>query len=72
MAGIEGLDAGDVVKAEQMRFLFGEGRHPLAGQLAGLEELSTLPLRSSLGATAPVIVGAALRYRRERGVAVPA
>ena len=33
MAGIDGLDAGDVVTAEQMRSLFGEGRHPLAGQL---------------------------------------
>ena len=35
MAGIDGLDAGDLVTAEQMRSLFGEGRHPLAGQLAG-------------------------------------
>ena len=32
MAGIEGLDAGDVVTAEQMRFLFGSGHHPLARQ----------------------------------------
>jgi DNA primase catalytic core len=32
MTGIEGLDAGDPVTAEQMRFLFGSGHHPLARQ----------------------------------------
>jgi hypothetical protein len=32
MVGIEGLDAGDMVTAEQMRFLFGSGHHPLARQ----------------------------------------
>ena len=32
LAGIEGLKDGDVVTAEQMDFLFGKGRHPLAGQ----------------------------------------
>ena len=32
MAGIEGLEAGDAVTAEQMRFLFGSGHHPLARQ----------------------------------------
>ena len=32
MAGIDGLAAGDVVTAEQMRALFGSGRHPLARQ----------------------------------------
>ena len=31
MAGIDGLDAGDVVTAEQMQALFGSGHHPLAG-----------------------------------------
>jgi DNA primase catalytic core len=30
IAGIEGLDAGDMMTAEQMRFLFGSGHHPLA------------------------------------------
>ena len=30
MAGIDGLDAGDVVTAEQMQALFGAGLHPLA------------------------------------------
>jgi hypothetical protein len=33
MAGLEGLAAGDPVTAEQMRNLFGTGRHPLAEQL---------------------------------------
>ena len=32
MAGIDGLDAGDVVTAEQMQALFGCGLHPLAAQ----------------------------------------
>ena len=30
LAGVEGLKAGDVVTAEQMRSLFGQGMHPLA------------------------------------------
>lgn len=32
MEGIEGLDAGDVVTADQMQALFGSGHHPLATQ----------------------------------------
>ncbi|TBT88609.1 hypothetical protein ET989_01265 [Propioniciclava sinopodophylli] len=32
MAGIEGLDAGDPLTAEQMRLLFGSGHHSLASQ----------------------------------------
>ncbi len=32
LAGIEGLQAGDVVTAEQMAALFGAGHHPLAAQ----------------------------------------
>src|SRR5690349_14892073 len=32
MAGIDGLDVGDPVTAEQMRNLFGFGMHPLAVQ----------------------------------------
>ena len=32
MAGIDGLNAGDPVTAEQMRALFGGGMHPLAEQ----------------------------------------
>ena len=33
LSGLEGLAAGDVVTEEQMRNLFGSGRHPLAEQL---------------------------------------
>ena len=36
MAGIEGLEAGDPVSAEQMLNLFGLGLHPLAEDRAGL------------------------------------
>ncbi|MEJ7742371.1 MAG: relaxase domain-containing protein [Nocardioidaceae bacterium] len=32
MQGIEGLDVGDVVTADQMQALFGSGHHPLANQ----------------------------------------
>ncbi len=32
LSDIEGLNVGDVVTAEQMRFLFGSGHHPLAGE----------------------------------------
>jgi conjugative relaxase-like TrwC/TraI family protein len=32
MAGIDGLEAGDVVTAQQMQALFGSGHHPLAEQ----------------------------------------
>ena len=32
MAGIDGLEAGDAVTGEQMRYLFGAGMHPLATQ----------------------------------------
>ncbi|WP_051208174.1 MobF family relaxase [Propionicicella superfundia] len=32
MAGVDGLDAGDLVTAEQMQNLFGTGMHPLAQQ----------------------------------------
>ena len=45
LAGIDGLDAGDVVTGEQMRSLFGEGRHPLTGLRASWE----LPLVRDLG-----------------------
>ncbi|MCW3159458.1 MobF family relaxase [Micropruina sonneratiae] len=34
LAGVEGLDPGDLVTAEQMLALFGSGRHPLAAQRA--------------------------------------
>ena len=32
LVGIDGLEAGDVVTAEQMRHLFGTGSHPLTGE----------------------------------------
>ena len=35
LAGIDGLEVGDVVTGEQMRLLFAEGRHPLAGASPG-------------------------------------
>ena len=34
MAGIDGLEAGDVVTAEQLQSLFGSGHHPLAAERA--------------------------------------
>jgi TrwC relaxase len=42
VAGIDGLNAGDVVTAEQMRALFGAGMHPLAAM--GLEQLDAAGL----------------------------
>jgi len=36
LAGIDGLEVGDVVTGEQMRLLFAEGRHPLAGATRGV------------------------------------
>ncbi|MGB4917848.1 MAG: MobF family relaxase, partial [Propionicimonas sp.] len=38
LAGIDGLDAGDLVTAEQMLALFGSGHHPLAAQLSAVLE----------------------------------
>ncbi len=35
LAGIAGLDVGDVATADQMRLLFAEGRHPLADTVQG-------------------------------------
>src|SRR5881392_4129064 len=42
LAGVDGLDAGDAVTAEQMRALFGAGMHPLATQR--LEQLGDADL----------------------------
>jgi conjugative relaxase-like TrwC/TraI family protein len=44
MAGIDGLDVGDPVTAEQMRYLFGCGLHPLADVRAQQFESSDLTL----------------------------
>ncbi len=35
LAGLDGLELGDVVTAEQMKHLFGTGAHPLTGQPLG-------------------------------------
>jgi len=61
--GVEGLEVGDEVTAEQMRLLFAEGRHPLAGATsqAGGPALSLgLPYRQG-GREQPFL--AALRDR---------
>jgi TrwC relaxase len=42
MVGIDGLNAGDAVTAEQMRALFGAGMHPLASQRLGQLEAADL------------------------------
>src|SRR5215203_533487 len=42
MAGIDGLNVGDPVTAEQMRALFGAGMHPLAAER--LEQLDAADL----------------------------
>lgn len=35
LVGLDGVDAGDIVTAEQMKHLFGTGAHPLTGQPLG-------------------------------------
>lgn len=42
LTGIDGLEVGDVVTAEQMQALFGSGHHPLAA-----ERLSRLPAEAT-------------------------
>jgi hypothetical protein len=70
MAGIDGLSAGDAVTAEQMRALFGAGRHPLATQQ--LEQLGAADLTSEniaeatrLGAPFKLYAGEVRPYRVE-------
>jgi conjugative relaxase-like TrwC/TraI family protein len=70
LAGIDGLNAGDPVTAEQMRALFGAGRHPLAGQR--LEQLDTDDLTDTnaraatrLGAPFKVYAGEVNAFRVE-------
>ena len=70
MAGIDGLNAGDPVTAEQMRALFGAGMHPLAElrlqQLAGpdLTEADFLAV-TRLGAPFRVLDGDVSPFRVE-------
>src|SRR5215218_6020350 len=51
LAGVYGLDVGDVVTGEQMRLLFAEGRHPLAETSPGRGRVLALgvPYRPSTG-----------------------
>ncbi|NHA69970.1 MobF family relaxase [Phycicoccus flavus] len=67
--GLAGLNAGDVVTAEQMRNLFGAGRHPLAEQLREQAAEAGLDLRaqdhaSSLGKPFNVYAGDVSEFRR--------
>jgi hypothetical protein len=59
--GIDGLSPGDPVTAEQMRHLFGEGRHPLTGMppAPGVPALS-------LGRPFPACHAGATAFQRER------
>jgi conjugative relaxase-like TrwC/TraI family protein len=70
MAGIDGLSAGDVVTAEQMRALFGAGMHPLAAQR--LQQLDAADLTDAsiwaatrLGAPFKVYAGEVSPFRVE-------
>jgi conjugative relaxase-like TrwC/TraI family protein len=70
MAGIDGLNAGDAVTAEQMRALFGAGMHPLASQR--LEQLEAADLTDTnikaatrLGAPFKVYPGDVSAFRVE-------
>ena len=70
MAGIDGLNAGDAVTAEQMRALFGAGMHPLAAQR--LEQLAAADLTDAnikaatrLGAPFKVYAGEVSPFRVE-------
>jgi TrwC relaxase len=70
MVGIDGLNAGDVVTAEQMRALFGAGMHPLAAQR--LERLDAADLTDAsikaaiqLGAPFKVYAGEVSPFRIE-------
>ena len=69
LGGLEGLNAGDVVTAEQMRNLFGAGRHPLAEQLREQAAQAGLDLRAQdsaswLGKPFNVYAGDVSEFRR--------
>ena len=51
IAGIDGLNAGDAVTAEQMRALFGAGMHPLAAQRLAQMDAADLTEASARAAT---------------------
>lgn len=79
MAGIDGLAYGDVVTAEQMKNLFGEGRNPVTGVLLGRAyqsdsvagfDLTFSPVKSisALWALAPPEVARAIRRAHNAAV----
>jgi conjugative relaxase-like TrwC/TraI family protein len=70
LAGIDGLNAGDAVTAEQMRALFGAGKHPLATerlqQLAAADLTDTnIKTATRLGAPFKVYAGEISPFRIE-------
>lgn len=66
MEGIDGLNAGDVVTAEQMQSLFGSGHHPLAVEReAAAGSLFSEPLDTRLGAPYKVYSGDVSSFREE-------
>jgi conjugative relaxase-like TrwC/TraI family protein len=70
MAGIDGLNVGDSVSAEQMRALFGAGMHPLAAtRLEQLDasDLTNASIRAAtrLGAPFKIYAGDVSRFRVE-------
>ena len=67
LAGVEGLGAGDVVTAEQMRSLFGPGLHPLAeGRVAAAREAGAVGKAAAGGCDS----GTPFRLRSTAGRAV--
>jgi hypothetical protein len=64
LAGIDGLAAGDPVSAEQMRFLFGEGRHPLTAELSAQSRDSASEQFTRLGLPFKISAGDS-PFRRE-------
>ena len=56
MAGIDGLEAGDVVTAEQMQALFGSGHHPLAAGAAARAVAGGRPAWPDRGTTRRTVV----------------
>ncbi|HEU5042918.1 MAG TPA: MobF family relaxase [Nocardioidaceae bacterium] len=80
LAGIDGIGCGDPVTAEQMRNLFGEGRHPVAGTALGRAyrpdavagfDLTFSPAKSvsTLWAVAPSDVADAIKQAHDAAVA---
>lgn len=80
LVGIDGIGCGDPVTAEQMRNLFGEGRHPVAGTALGRAyrpdavagfDLTFSPAKSvsTLWAVAPSDVADAIKQAHDAAVA---